>query len=199
MKKKLLRNSVWILLIAVWSFLGGAYVHLGWGRSHQSGFLMGFILGGIATWIVFSVIGILIYRFTKKNGTKDPSKIALGVLSFFTICFLLIGWVRYDDVQKDKFVEDTEYSFILHYTDKAQAQGLKIDNLNWELHGVYSGIRFDLRRDPQLEELMRQKSADAVFEDNRLIPELCLHYLETAQESDFPPPAGLPELFRIEK
>ncbi|HTF05845.1 MAG TPA: hypothetical protein VK826_17575 [Bacteroidia bacterium] len=195
MKKHLLRNTGWIALLAVWSFLAGAYFHLGWVRDHSMSYLEGFIIGGMGVWIVFAGMGIIVYRIAKKNGNADPAKPALGVVSFFTVCFLLIGWVKYDEVQKDKFIEDIEHSFVLHYTDKAVEKGIEIEDLHWKLKSMYSSIHFDLRRHPQLEELMQLKTADAVFEDNKVIAELCIRLMKTHQELGYAPPAGMQELF----
>lgn len=195
MKKNLFRNITWIALIAVWSFLAGAYFHLGWVRDHSVSFRVGFILGGIAIWIVFVAMGIFVYRFLKNTGNDDPAKISLGVVSFFTICFLLIAWVKYDEVQKDKFIEDLEYSFVIHYENKAFDQGIEIEDLEWELRSLYSSIHYDLKRHAQLEQLMKLKSADAVFEDNKIIAELCIQYLKMNTELGYPPPAGMVELF----
>ncbi|MEJ6616091.1 MAG: hypothetical protein QNL61_04170 [Crocinitomicaceae bacterium] len=47
MKKNLVRNIGWLILLAVWSFLAGAYFHLGWVRDHSISYLMSFIVGGI--------------------------------------------------------------------------------------------------------------------------------------------------------
>lgn len=196
MKKNLLRNIGWIALIAVWSFLAGAYFHLGWVRNHSMSYLTGFIIGGIGVWIVFSFMGIFVYRFAKTNGNRDPAKLALGVVSFFTVCFLLIAWVKYDDVQKDKFIDDIEYSFILHYKNKAQVKEIEIDDLDRELEQMYSGIHFELRRHPQLEQLMQLKTADAVFEENTVVAELCISLMESHREIGYPPPAGMEELFK---
>lgn len=195
MKKHLLRNVFWIALIAVWSFLAGAYFHLGWVRNRSVDFQTGFVIGGIAIWIVFFGIGFFIYRFVKKNGNEDPVKPALAVVSFFTICFLLIAWIKYDDVKKDKFIEDMEYSFVLHYTDKAMMKGIKFDDMDWELKDMYSSIQHDLRRHSQLEKMMQLKTADAMFEDNTVITELCLDAIKLRQEIGYPPPAGMKELF----
>lgn len=194
--KKTLRNITWIALVVVWSFVAGAYFHLGWVRNYSINFSMGFIMGGIAMWIVFSGIGFLVYRLAKKNGSSDPAKPALGVLTFFTICFLLISWVKYDKVQKDKFIEELEYSFVLHYKDKAQEKGIVIDNLDWELKEMYSSISPELRKLPQLEELMELKTADAVFEENTIIAELCIDKMELERELGYPPHAGMQELFK---
>lgn len=198
MKKHLIRNISWIALLAVWSFLAGAYFHLGWVRDHSMSFREGFVIGGIGVWIVFIAMGIFIYRFLKKNGNSDPAKPALGVVSFFTICFLLIAWVKYGEVQKDKFIEDLEYSFVIHYENKAADQGIEIDGLEWELKSLYSSIYFDLRRHPQLEQLIDLaylKSPAAVFDTNNIVAELCISLMETQQELGYPPPAGMMELF----
>ncbi len=195
MKKTILRNIAWIALIAVWSFLAGAYFHLGWMREPSMSFLKGFIIGGIGVWVVFSVMGILVYRFAKKNRNQDPAKPALYVVSFFTICFLLIAWIKYDDVQKDKFIEDLEYNFIVHYKNKASVNGVEIDDLDRELERVYFGIHSDLRRHPRLDDLMQQKTADAVFEENPLISELCTNLMEMYEEIGYPSPAEMYELF----
>lgn len=48
MAKIKLKNIFWIALLAVWSFLAGAYFHLGWIRDRSFNFQAGFILGGIA-------------------------------------------------------------------------------------------------------------------------------------------------------
>jgi cbb3-type cytochrome oxidase subunit 3 len=194
--KKTLRNIIWIVFIAVWSFLAGAYFHLGWVRNYSISYTMGFIMGGIAMWIVFSGIGYFVYRFTKKNGNSDPAKLALGVVTFFTICFLLISGIKYNKVQKDKFVEDMEYDFILHYKNKAQEKGIVIDNLDWELKETYSSISRELRKHPQLEQLMKQTTADAVFEENTVIAELCIDQMKVRQELGYPPTAGMQELFK---
>jgi len=194
--KRTSRNIIWIVFIAVWSFLAGAYFHLGWVRDHSVSFSMGFILGGIAMWIVFSGMGILVYRFAKKTGSGDPAVPALGVLTFFTICFLLISGIKYNKVQKDKFVEEIESSFILHYENKAQKKGIVIDHLDWELKEIYWSIHFELRKHPQLEQLMQLETADAIFEENTVIAELCIGQMELEQELGYPPPAGMQELFR---
>jgi hypothetical protein len=195
MKKHLIRNISWIALIAVWSFLAGAYFHLGWVRDHSLPFRVGFIMGGIGMWIVFVAMGIFVYRFLKKSGNEDPAKFSLGVVSFFTICFLLIAWVKYDDVQKDKFVEDLEASFVIHYQNKAADQGIEIEDLEWELMSLYSSIYSDLKRHPQVEQLMPLTSTQAVFEENRIVAELCLQVMKMNVELGYPPPAGMVELF----
>lgn len=195
MKKTIFRNIGWIALIAVWSFLAGAYFHLGWVREPSMSFRMGFIIGGIGVWIVFSIMGILVYRFAKKHGNQDPAKPALYVVSFFTVCFLLIAWVRYDDVQKDKFTEDLEYSFILHYKNKASVNGVEIDDLDRELERIYAGIHSELRRHPRLDDLMQLKTADAVFEENPVISELCTNLMDMYEEIGYPSPAEMHELF----
>ncbi len=195
MKKHLIRNITWIALLAVWSFLAGAYFHLGWARDHSMPFRVGFILGGIGMWVVFVAMGIFVYRFLKKSGNEDPAKVSLGVVSFFTICFLLIAWVKYDEVQKDKFVEDLEASFVIHYQNKATDQGIEIEDLEWELMSLYSSIYSDLKRHPQLEQLMPLTSTHAVFEENRIVAELCLQVMQLNTELGYPPTAGMVELF----
>ncbi len=195
MKKHLLRNITWIALIAVWSFLAGAYFNLGWVSDHSLPFRVGFAIGGIGMWIVFVAMGIFVYRFLKNTGNDDPAKISLGVVSFFTICFLLIAWVKYDEVQKDKFVEDLEASFVIHYQNKATDQGIEIEDLEWELMSLYSSIYSDLKRHPQLEQLMPLTSTHAVFEENRIVAELCIQYMKMNTELGYPPPAGMVELF----
>jgi hypothetical protein len=195
MKNHLIRNISWIALLAVWSFLAGAYFHLGWVRDHSVSFLAGFIIGGLAVWLVFTAMGIFVYRFLKKDGNEDPAKISLGVVSFFTICFLLIAWVKYDEVQKDKFIEDLEYSFVIHYQNKASDKGIEIEDLEWELRSLYSSIQYDLKRHPQLEQLMQLTSTQAVFEDNRIIAELCIEVMKMNAELGYPPPTGMMELF----
>lgn len=195
MKKHLLRNIGWIALLAVWSFLAGAYFHLGWVRDYSMSYRMSFIIGGIAVWIVFTGMGILVYKFAKKQKSADPVKPALFVVSFFTICFLLIAWIKYDDVQKDKFVEDMEDDFVLHYKNKAAAIGLEIKDIHWELEEMYFSIQHDLKRNDQIEKLMELKSADALFEDNRVIATLCKDQIEMSTEFGYPPPDGMEALF----
>lgn len=194
--KKALRNIIWIVFIAVWSFLAGAYFHLGWVRNHSISYSMGFIMGGIAMWIVFSGIGYFVYRFAKKNGNSDPIKTALGVLTFFTLCFLLISGVKYKEVKKDKFIEDTEYSFIDHYENKAREKGIVIDNLDWKLKEMYSSISFELRKHSQLEQLIQLTTTDAVFEENAIIAELCISQMKLEQELGYPSPEGMQKLFK---
>lgn len=195
MKKKTIRNIGWITLIAVLSFIAGAYFHLGWVRDRSVNYLEGFILGGIGMWIVFFGMGILIYKLAKKNGNEDPARPSLSILSFFTLCFLLMAWIKYDDVQKDKFLEDFESSFITHYENKASIQGLEIDNLDRELESIYSLIRSDIRKHPQLEELMQLETADALFEENRIVAETCVGMMEIHEEIGYPYPAGMVGLF----
>ena len=195
MNKKLIRNSFWIALVAVWSFLAGAYFHLGWVRKASMSYQEGFIIGGIAIWIVFIALGILIYRFAKNNGSEDPAKPALGVVSFFTVCFLLIAWVKYDEVKNDKFVKDIEDSFIDYYEEKANEKQLKIENLYDELSDLYWDISFDLKNHPQLEELMELKTAEAVFEENPIIEELCIESIKSSKKYGYPPPKGMEKLF----
>lgn len=195
MNKKLIRNIFWIALAAVWSFLAGAYFHLGWVRKASMSYKEGFIMGGIAMWIVLGGMGILIYRFLKKHGNADPAKPALGVVSFFTVCFLLIAWVKYNKVKKDKFVEDIEYSFVQHYTEKAAEKELKIKDLYWELKSVYSFISYDLKHHPQLEKLMQLKTEDALFEKNLIIKQMCADYLKDSKRLGYPPEAGMEKLF----
>lgn len=195
MKPHLLRNISWIALIAVWSFLAGAYAHLGWVRDASMSYQEGFFLGGLAMWIVFTGVGILIYRMAKKEGNEDAAKPALYVLSFFTVVFLLIAWVKYDDVKKDKFVDDMEYSFVRYYEWKAQKMGIRIIDLDSELEKIYMGIEHDLLRHPELEKLMELTTEEAVFEDNTVITELCLNIIKMYGEIGYPPPAGMEELF----
>ena len=197
MKKNLVRNIGWLILLAVWSFLAGAYFHLGWVRDHSISYLMSFIVGGIGVWIVFTGMGILVYRFAKKYGNTDPAKPALSVVSFFTVAFLLIAWVKLDEVKKDKFVEDLEYSFVVHYKNKASVLGVEIKDLDRELEDLYYSIHFDLKRHSQLEKLMHLKTADAVFEDNRVISKICLDHMEMEDELGYPPPVGMEEIFKI--
>lgn len=195
MKKHLIRNISWIALLAVWSFLAGAYFNLGWVSDHSMPFRVGFAIGGIGMWIVFIAMGIFVYRFLKNNGNEDPAKISLGVVSFFTICFLLIAWVKYDEVQKDKFIEDLESSFVTHYQNIALDKGIEIEDLEWELLSLYSSIQYDLKRHPQLEQLIPLTSTHAVFEDNRVIAELCIGVMKMNAELGYPPPAGMMDLF----
>lgn len=195
MKKKLIRNIAWIALLAVWSFIAGAYFHLGWVRDHTISYLLSFIVGGISVWIVFVAMGVFLYKFTKKHGNTDPSKFALIVVSFFTVCFLLIAWVKVDDVKKDKFVDDIEQDFVIHYTNKATTIGLEIKDIDWELQDLYSSIQFELKRNTQLEKLMKLTSAEALFEDNKFISTLCIETIELETELGYPPPAGIELLF----
>lgn len=195
MKKNIIRNIGWIALLAVWSFLGGAYFHLGWVRDHSVSYLMGFILGGIAVWLVFTGMGIFVYHFAKKHGNTDPAKPALFVVSFFTVCFLLVAWIKYDEVIIDKFVDDIEHVFVSHYQNKAAAIGLEIDDLNSELEELYFSIRFDLKRHPKVEQLIELKTADALFEDNKVISTLCTDLMKMHTKFGYPPPAGMELLF----
>ncbi|MEN9441924.1 MAG: hypothetical protein RLZ33_2001, partial [Bacteroidota bacterium] len=159
MTKIKLRNIFWIALLAVWSFLAGAYFHLGWVRDRSFSFQAGFILGGIAMWLVFVGIGIFVYRFSKKQGFTDPSKLALGIISFFTVIFLLIAGIKYSDVQKDKFVEELEPYFVEYYTDKAAEKGSKIEQLDLELHDLYFMLSYDLLKQKDLPKLMQLTSS----------------------------------------
>jgi hypothetical protein len=196
MKKKLVRNILWIALIAVWSFLAGAYFNLGWvPKKHFMSFSERFFLGGVGIWIVFSAMGILIYRFLKKNGNEDPEKPALGVVSFFTICFLLIAWVKYDAVEKDKFMSELEPVFIDYYINKAHAKGIEIEDLDREVEERFLKIQFDLRRDPRLDKVMELRTIDAIFEENTLIPEICIRSIKLDRKFGYPPPKHLQELF----
>lgn len=195
MNKLLIRNIGWIALIAVWSFLAGAYFNLGWVRNHSVDYKTGFFIGGIGMWIVFIGMGILIYRFAKKNGSQDPAKPALYVVSFFTVCFLIIASIKYNDVKKDKFVDDLEYSFVDYYTYKAAEKGLKITDLKWELQDLYLFIRYDLKSHAELEKIMQLKTEEAVFEENKVIAELCINALELTEKSKYPSPEGMKELF----
>jgi hypothetical protein len=195
MNKRIIRNVSWIALVAVWSFLAGAYFHLGWVRKASMSYKEGFIIGGIGIWIVFAGMGILIYRFAKRSGSADPAKPALGVVSFFTLCFLLIAWVKYDEVKNDKFVKDLEYSFVVHYTEKAAEKELKIKDLYLELENVYLFISYDLKNHPQLEKLMRLRTEDALFEENPIIKQMCADYLKACKRLGDPPPAGMENLF----
>lgn len=195
MRNKTLRNITWITLIAVWSFLAGAYFNLGWVKDTSLPYLIGFIMGGIALWLVFFGIGILVYRVAKQNGNEDPSKLSLYVVSFFTVCFLLIAWVKYDEVRQNKFFGELESVFVVHYKDKAVTNGIHIEKLDRELRDLYSSIRRDLRKHPQLEELMQIKTADGLFEENAIIKELCLRDIELHQELGYPYPSGMQELF----
>lgn len=196
MKKNLIRNILWIALIAVWSFVAGGNFHLGWGREPSMSFRMGFIMGGIAMWIVFFGMGILVYRFAKKNGSADPTKPSLFVLSFFTLCFLFLAWLKQDEVERDRFIQDTEQSFIIYYKSKALAMETEIDDIDRELERMYSLIKYDLRSHPKLEELMKQKrTGKALFEENTLIPELCDSLIEQHREFGYDLPMDIEVLF----
>lgn len=195
MKKNIIRNIGWIALLAVWSFLAGAYFHLGWVRGRSISYREGFILGGIAIWIVFTGMGIFIYRFAKKHGNTDPAKPALSIVSFFTVVFLLIAWIKYDEVKQDKFMDDLELDFILHYEDKAAAMDVEIKDLDFELQGLYFDIEYDLKRHPQLEKLMKFKTNRALFEENKVISNLCKETLKMNKKYGYPPPAGMEKLF----
>ena len=163
MNKLLIRNIGWIALIAVWSFLAGAYFNLGWVRNHSVDYKTGFFIGGIGMWIVFVGMGILVYRFAKNNGSQDPAKPALSVVSFFTVCFLIIASIKYNDVKKDKFVDDLEYSFVDYYTYKAAEKGLKITDLKWELQDLYLFIRYDLKSHAELEKIMQLRPTPVIL------------------------------------
>ncbi len=195
MNKKLIRNICWIALVAVWSFLAGAYLYLGWVRKAPMSYQEGFIIGGIGVWVVFAGMGIWIYWFGKKNEYPDPAKPALGVVSFFTVCFLLLAWIKYDEVKNDKFVKDIEGSFIEYYEAKANEKQLKIENLYDELKMLFWGISYDLENHPQLEELMELKTAEALFEENPIIEELCIESMKSSKKYGHPPPAGMEKLF----
>lgn len=195
MKKNLIRNISWIALLAVWSFLAGAYFHLGWVRNHSVSYREGFIIGGIAVWLVFTGMGILVYKFAKKQKSADAAKPALVVVSFFTVCFLLIAWIKYDEVKRDKFVDDIEQDFLIHYTNKAVAIGLEIKDIDRELQDLYLYIRFDLKRNPQIDKLIELKTAEALFEDNKVISKMCIETMEMHTEFGSPPPAGMELLF----
>jgi hypothetical protein len=195
MTKIKLRNIFWIALLAVWSFLAGAYFHLGWVRDRSFSFQAGFILGGIAMWLVFVGIGIFVYRFSKKQGFTDPSKLALGIISFFTVIFLLIAGIKYSDVQKDKFVEELEPYFVEYYTDKAAEKGSKIEQLDLELHDLYFMLSYDLLKQKDLPKLMQLTSSKAIFQDHQLISDMCVKQLKTEARLGYPPPKGLLELF----
>jgi hypothetical protein len=195
MKNKIIRNIGLIALIAVWSFLAGAYLHLGWMREGSMSFLTSFIVGGISVWIVFTGMGILVYRIAKRSGSSDAAKPALGVVSFFTVIFLLLAWIKYDEVMKDKFLEDIEESFVLHFENKAKEEGIVIVNLEDELQDLYFSIQSDLRRDPELEKVMKLTTADDVFEKNRMIANKCLETLDMKKQIGYPAPDGMEKLF----
>lgn len=194
-RKKTIRNGFWIALLAVWSFLAGAYFHLGWVRDRSFNFQAGFILGGIAMWLVFVGIGILVYRLSKRDGFTDPSKFALGIISFLTLFFLAIAGVKYSDVQKDKFVEELEPYFVEYYTDKATEKESKIEQLNLELHDLYFMLSYDLRKQKDLPKLMQLTSSKAIFHDHQLISDMCVKQLKNEARLGYPPPKGLLELF----
>jgi hypothetical protein len=195
MYKKIIRNIALIALLALWSFLAGAYLHLGWMREASMSYLMSFIIGGLGVWIVFTGMGILVYRIAKRGGHSDAAKPALGVVGFFTVVFLLLSWIKYDDVVKEKFVDDIEESFVLHYENKAREQALVIEDLDIELENLYFSIHYDLLREPGLEKLMKLTSAEAVFDDNRIIANLCKKTLEMEKQIGYPAPDGMEELF----
>lgn len=195
MKRNLIRNISWIALLAVWSFLAGAYFHLGWVRDATMNYFMSFYIGGFGVWIVFTGVGLIVHRFAKNSGSKDPVKPSLVVVSFFTVCFLLIAWIKYDEVVKDKFVEDMEDDFIMYYKTKAAINGVQIRELAWELEGIYASIQYDLKRYPKLDQLMELKSADALFDKNHTIANMCLEKMELNAEIGYPSPAGMEKLF----
>ncbi|MCC6700062.1 MAG: hypothetical protein IT221_00965 [Fluviicola sp.] len=193
--KRTIRNIFWIALVAVWSFLAGAYFNLGWVKDASMSYTQGFFLGGIAMWMVFIGMGIFVYRIVKKNEGADPAKSALLVVSFFTVCFLIIAWVKYDDVKRDKYMDDISEVFVLHYSDVAKEKQLVIEDLDFELELLFSYISYDLENDPKLEQLMAIKTEKELFEENKVISNLCQNALKSYNEKDSPFPKELKLLF----
>lgn len=194
MKNKI-RNIFWITLIAVWSFLAGAYFNLGWVKDASMSYTQSFFIGGIGMWMVFIGMGIFVYRIVKKNEGADPAKSALLVVSFFTVCFLIIAWVKYDDVKRDKYLDDITLDFVLHYSDKAKEKQLVIEDLDFELELLFSYISYDLKNDPKLEQLMEIKTEKELFEDNKVISNLCRDALKNCNDKDSPFPKEFKLLF----
>lgn len=184
--KVTIRNIFWIALVAVWSFVAGAYFHLGWIKKTSMSYEQGFFMGGIAMWLVFFGIGIFVYRYLKKNNSSDPSKSALIVVSFFTACFMLIAWIKYDDVKKDKFIDEATALFVLHYAEKAKAQNISVKDIDFELELLFQHICYDLESDPKLEQLMQLKSENDLFEKDRTIYNQCKEALMSYDEKDSP-------------
>lgn len=195
MNKKILRNIGWIALLAVWGFWAGAYFNLGWNRDHSVNYEMGFVIGGIGMLIVLLGIGLLARKYAKKSESADPSKTALIVVSVIASFFLILASIKYDDVRKDKFISDVEYHFVDYYTYKAEEMGIEVDDLYLELTSMYYSIRTDLRKHSKFEEMMESKTQNELFENNTVITELCIDYIETSSKYDNPEPEKLRILF----
>lgn len=71
---------------------------LGYGPNPRFSFRVNFITGGVAMVLVLGALGILVYKFLKKQGVKDPVKPALITCAFFTAIFALLASFRYADV-----------------------------------------------------------------------------------------------------
>ena len=135
-------------------------------------------MGGIALIVVLLVMGLVVQKVAKKNGSTDSSKIALIVVSVLTALFILLAWIKYDSVQQTKFMEELEPHFISFYMEKAENQNVEIANLKEELSLMFSYIKFELKSHPDLNTLMNLKTEEELFEKNALIPTLSIQYLE---------------------
>ncbi len=196
--KILLRNIGWIALLAVWSFWAGGYFNLGWHRDYSMGYTESLIMGGVALISVLLAIGLIVRKVAKKNGSTDSSKIALFVVSLLTAFFMLLAWIKYDDVQKDKFMKELEPQFISFYLEKAEHKNIEIENLRKELSLMCSYISFELKSHPDLYTLMELKTKEALFEKNEIIPSLSLKYLEMQDKLDNEKVQDLRSLFTVD-
>jgi hypothetical protein len=113
------KNILWISLVLVWSFLGGAYFQLGYNREASLDFQTNFLIGGITLCVMFLVIGFLVYIISKKFGSKNPLKPTLIVLTLFTAGIIVKDLAVYDKVQKVNFIEDHAQNFVQHFSKKA--------------------------------------------------------------------------------
>jgi heme/copper-type cytochrome/quinol oxidase subunit 2 len=177
-RKKVFRNIGWIALLTVWSFWAGGNFNVAWNRDYSMSYKASLIMGGIALIVVLLVMGLVVQKVAKKNGSTDSSKIALIVVSVLTALFILLAWIKYDSVQQTKFMEELEPHFISFYMEKAENQNVEIANLKEELSLMFSYIKFELKSHPDLNTLMNLKTEEELFEKNALIPTLSIQYLE---------------------
>jgi Trk-type K+ transport system membrane component len=184
MNKKILRNIAWIALLTVWGFWAGAYFNLGWNRDHSVNHAMGFIMGGVAMLIVLLGFGLLARKIAKKRASADPSQVGLITASIITSYFLVLALIKYNDVHKDKFIEDFEYSFIDYYSRKASDMSIEIEDIDGELFTMYYFIQSDLRKHSALDEMLEYKTQNELFESNTIVNELCMDYLDNYAVSD---------------
>ncbi len=158
-----LRNILWLFILILGSFPAGYLAVFVDARNLvRSEFLMNIIIAGIACFIVFGVITIIIYAILRDKKKADPAKPALIVHSVLILLFIITYAVQLPGAAKKNRLSD----FLQERKEKLEESWASTINARTDLtvearsnvKNICSCAYYQLESDDELvEEMMADK------------------------------------------